>query len=141
MCMWASLVADSKESACTVGDPGSVPGLGRSPAVGNGYPFPYSCLKKSHRQRRLKSCSLWGCKESDPTEQLTPPLSDMPVCSVAESCLTFCNPMKCSPPGSSICGSFQARIMVWFAIPLSRRSSHPRDRTCVSCIGKQILYC
>ena len=133
--------SDIKESACNVGDPGSIPGLGRSPAVGNGYPLQYPCLKKSHGQRSLKSYSPWGCKELDPTEQLTLSLSDVPVCSVAESCLTFCNPMECSPPGSSFYGSFQARILVWFAIPFCRRSSHPRDPTCVSCIGKRILYC
>ena len=33
-----------KESICNVGDPGSIPGLGRSPGVGNGNPFQYSCL-------------------------------------------------------------------------------------------------
>ena len=60
---------------------------------------------------------------------------------VTQSFWTLRDPMECSPPGSSVYGSFQARILVWFAIPFSRRSSHPRDRTCVSCIGKQILYC
>ena len=36
-----------KESACNVGDPGSVPGSGRSPGEGNGYPLQYSCLEIS----------------------------------------------------------------------------------------------
>ena len=36
--------SDSKESACSAGDPGSIPGLGRSPR-GNGYPLQYSCLR------------------------------------------------------------------------------------------------
>ena len=36
--------SDGKESTCNVGDPGSVPGLGRSPGEGNGYPLQYSCL-------------------------------------------------------------------------------------------------
>ena len=36
-----------KESACNAGDPGSIPGSGRSPGEGNGYPLQYSCLKKS----------------------------------------------------------------------------------------------
>ena len=40
-------VSDSKESACNVGDPGSVPGSGRSPGEGNGYPLQYSCLEIS----------------------------------------------------------------------------------------------
>ena len=45
-------------------------------------------------------------------------------------------PTLCSPPGSSVHGISQARILEWVAIPLSRRSSQPRDRTCVSCIAR-----
>ena len=45
-----------------------------------------------------------------------------------------CNPMDCSPPGSSVHGIFQARILEWVAISSSRGSSQPRDRTWVSCI-------
>ena len=37
--------SDSKESACNAGDPGSIPGLGRSPGEGHGYPCQYSCLE------------------------------------------------------------------------------------------------
>ena len=37
--------SDSKESACNSGDPASIPGLGRSPEEGNGYPLHYSCLE------------------------------------------------------------------------------------------------
>ena len=39
--------SDGKESACKVGDPGSIPGLGRSPGEGNGNPLQYSCLQDS----------------------------------------------------------------------------------------------
>ena len=39
--------SDSKESACNVGDLGSIPGLGRSPGEGNGYPLQYSGLENS----------------------------------------------------------------------------------------------
>ena len=39
--------SDSKESACSAGDPGSIPGLGRSPGEGNGNPLQYSCLENS----------------------------------------------------------------------------------------------
>ena len=42
-----SLVADGKESACSAGDPGSIPWSGRSPGEGNGYPLQYSCLENS----------------------------------------------------------------------------------------------
>ena len=65
------------------------------------------------------------------------------ACSVAQSCLTLCNPMNCSPPGSSVHGIFQARILEQVAVSYSRDSFWPRDQThvfCVSCIGKQILY-
>ena len=54
---------------------------------------------------------------------------------VAQSCLTLCNPMDCSLPGSFVHGILQARILEWFAIPFSRGSSQPMDRTCVSCIA------
>ena len=48
----------------------------------------------------------------------------------------FETPMDCSPPGSSIHGVFQARILEWVPIPFSIGSSQPRDRTPVSCIGR-----
>ena len=51
---------------------------------------------------------------------------------VAQSCLTFCNHMDCSPPGSSVHGILQIRIVEWVAIPFSRGSSQPRDGTRVS---------
>ena len=53
-------------------------------------------------------------------------------------CPTFCDPVDCSPPGSSPRGILQARTLEWVAIPFSRQSSRPRDRTqvsCVSCFG------
>ena len=51
--------------------------------------------------------------------------------------------MGCSPPGSSVRGILQARILEWVAIPFSRGSSWPRSLThvsCVCCIGRRILY-
>ena len=51
-----------------------------------------------------------------------------------------CGPMDCGPPGSSVHGVFQARILEWVAISYCRGSSRPRNRTCLSCIGRQILY-
>ena len=50
------------------------------------------------------------------------------------------NSMDCSPPGSSVHGISQARIVEWAAISFSRGSSWTRNWTHVSCIGKQILY-
>ena len=45
---------------------------------------------------------------------------------------TLCNPMDCSPPGSSVCGISQARLPEWVATPFSRGSSWPRGWTRVS---------
>ena len=53
---------------------------------------------------------------------------------VAQSCPTLCDPMDCNLPGSSVHGIFQARILEWVAISFSRRSSWPRDWTCISCV-------
>ena len=63
------------------------------------------------------------------------------ICSVAQLCPTLCNPMHCSPPGSS--GIFQARRLECVATSYSRGSSWPRDGThisCISCIGRWVLY-
>ena len=54
---------------------------------------------------------------------------------VAQSCPTLGDPMNCSPPGSSLRGILQARVLEWVAISFSRRSSQPRDRTQVSRIA------
>ena len=57
------------------------------------------------------------------------------VSKVAQSCPTLCYPMDCSPPGSSVHGILQARILEWVAISFSRGSSQPGDRTQVSRIA------
>ena len=63
--------SDSKASAYNAEDPGSIPGLGRSPGEGNGNPLQYSCLENP-----MDGGAWWGYsprshKESDKTEQLT----------------------------------------------------------------------
>ena len=61
----------------------------------------------------------------------------------AQSCPTLRDPRDYSLPGFSVHGIFQARILEWVAISYSRGSSRLRDQThisCVSCIGRQILY-
>ena len=45
---------------------------------------------------------------------------------VAQLCLTFCSPIDCNPPGSSVLGILQPRILEWVAMPCSRASSQPR---------------
>ena len=62
--------SEVKVSACNVGDPGSIPGSGRSPGEGNGNPLQYSCLADP-MERSLVDYRPWGCKESDITERLT----------------------------------------------------------------------
>ena len=60
-----------------------------------------------------------------------------------QSCSTFCDPMDYGPPGFSVCGIFQARILELVAISSYRGSVQARDRTCVSCIscfGRWVLY-
>ena len=70
---WASLVAQMVKNLLAmwetwVGDPGSIPGLGRSPGGGHGNPFRYSCLENPHGQRSLAGYSPQGRKELDTTE-------------------------------------------------------------------------
>ena len=78
---------------------------------------------------------LWtihGVAESDTTEH---------ACTINMTMLVthhvqlFCDPMDCSPPGSSVHGILQERILEWVAISSSRGPSQPRDRTWVSCIA------
>ena len=54
---------------------------------------------------------------------------------VTKSCSTLATPWTVGPPGSSVHGIFQARILEWIAISFSRGSSQPRNQTQVSCIA------
>ena len=77
------------------------------------------------------------------------PLLCPQVCSLClhakslQQCLTLCNPIDSSLPGSSVHGISQARILEWDAMLSSRESSQPRDQnwvSYVSSIGKRVLY-
>ena len=57
---------EGKESTCNTGDPGLIPGSGRSPGGGNGNPLQYSCLEENPTDRGAYSAC--GYKESDMTE-------------------------------------------------------------------------
>ena len=57
------------------------------------------------------------------------------VCVYAQLCQTLCDPMDCSPPGSSVHVILQARMLEWVAMPSSRVSSQRWDWTCVSWIA------
>ena len=56
------LVAQMVESACNVGNPGSIAGWGRPPGEGNSNPFPYSCLENP-MDGEASAYSPWGRKE------------------------------------------------------------------------------
>ena len=58
---------------------------------------------------------------------------------VTQSYPTLCNPMDCSPLGSSVHGILQVRILEWVAMPFSRRSYQPRDQTQVSLIAGRLF--
>ena len=58
---------------------------------------------------------------------------------VAQSCVTLCNPMDCSPLSSSVHRILQARILEWVAILFSRGSSQSRNQTQVFCIAGRFL--
>ena len=68
--------SDGKESACSVGDPGSIPGLGRCPRGGCGDPLQYSCLENPMDRGAWQATVISrGHKELDTPEQLTLSLS------------------------------------------------------------------
>ena len=128
----------------------SIPGL--YPGVGNSNLLQYSCLKNSHGQRSLAGYRPWGYKELDTTEwPRTRDLYSQDDSSaslfscdkslsaggalVTKLYLTLLTPLDCSPPGSSVHGILQVRILEWVAISFSRGSSRSRNQTQVSCIA------
>ena len=73
---------------------------------------------------------LKKCVVTCPVAFLEEEIKNSCVCvRVTQSCLTLCHPVACSPPGTSVHGILQARILQWLAIPFSRGSSQLRDRT------------
>ena len=99
----------------------------------------------------VKSFTRWKLKELGLKPLIwTTALSSKRTCSVIKICSRMfrrwwwfscsvvsnsCNPMDCSPPGSSVHGISQARVLEWVATSFSRGSSRPRDQTQVSCIA------
>ena len=63
------------------------------------------------------------------------------VCLLAQSCVTLCDPMDCSQPGTYVHGILQAIILERVSISFSRGTSWPRDWTCVSCIAGRFFTC
>ena len=78
------------------------------------------------------SDSLWPCG----LQHARLPCSSLSPNMLSHSVLSrLCNPMDCSPPGSSVHRILQVRILEWVVMPSFRWSSQPRDRTQVSCIA------
>ena len=99
-----------KESACNAGDPrdtGSTPGIRKFPWSRKWQPTPVFLSEKSYGQRSLVGYS---------PDQIR---------SVVQSCPTLCELINCSPPGSSVHGILQARILKWFAFLLQGNLHDP----------------
>ena len=64
-------------------------------------------------------CSPWGCKELDMTGRLNNSTAAAAAAKALQSCLTLCDPMDSSPPGSTIPGILQARVLEGVAVAFS----------------------
>ena len=89
---------------------------------------------------KMQSCATWLIRAFLALISSGYSYLDVRVCLVVQSCLTLCDPINCSSPGSSVLGIFQVGILKQFAISSSRGSSQPKDGTCISCIDSWILY-
>ena len=143
---------------------GSFPGSWRCPGVENDCPLQYSCLENSmsrgawwatvHGATKSGTWlsdwahtwwfTLWICFRCT----LVCYQLYMCICICVhlhtrtkslQSWMTFCDPVDCSPPGPSVHGVLQARILEWIAISSSRGPSQLKDRTHVSCVGKHLF--
>ena len=107
--------SDGKESACNAEDPGSIPGLGRSPGEKDGYPLQYACLENPMDR---ESVSSWEKNYRKGMEWKVLAAAATAAVSL-QSRPTLCDPIDGSPPGSPVPGILQARILEWVAISFS----------------------
>ena len=122
---WAGSVV--KNSPTSAGDVSSIPGSGRSPGEGNGNPF------QMPRQRSLGAIVHGVAKESDTTYWLSHHHHQHLIRYENESRSVMSD--SCYSMDYTVHGILQARILEWVAIPFSRGSSQPRDRTHTSHIA------
>ena len=100
--------------------------------------IPFGRLDLGWSLESNKALSLWsGSTDSKILDKQTNAATA--AAKSLQSCPTLCNPRDSRPPGSPVPGILQARTLEWVAISFFRGSSQPRDRTCVSCIGRWIL--
>ena len=124
---------------CSV--PGSVlAAVGQAARVSTAFPELTVCWRDQLLHMTLlmwwdyhKGSSHMQLPQSHPMQWVEPCMC-VCVCVCVYSVASLCNPMDCSPPGSSIHGILQARILGWVAISFSR------GMFCISHIGRQILY-
>ena len=101
--------------------PGELPNPGIEPVSPESPAWQMDPLPLSHQ----------GCYTQD--------IMNAVLCLVAQLCLTLCDPMDCSLPGSSVHWILHAKIMEWVAMPSSRGFSSPRNRTQVSCTAARFF--
>ena len=91
------------------------------------------CYIKTNMRERRNTCSC-------PGPSLMPVICIcVCVCVCTQLCPILGSHMDCGPPGSSVHGILQARILEWVAMPSSRGSSPPRDQTCFSCMAGRFV--
>ena len=117
-------------NAGDIRDADLIPGSERSPGGGPNNPLQYSCLENPMDR------GAWRAVVHRVTQSQTrpKPLSTYVCTKLLQLCLTLHDSMNCSPPGFSVHGILQARILEWVVISFSRGSSQPRDQTQVSYI-------
>ena len=128
-----------KESACNAGNMGSIPGLGRSPGDGKGYPLQYSGLKNSIHG----VYSPWGRKGLDMTERLS---FSQPSCSSLSHPVMLGVPGTRSGSGLGTCGmnenSFaQVRVLSWTPGTPTGSTSRAVFQLSVSYVILCIMFC
>ena len=109
------------------------------PPLGGNPPFPsvHSGIGLLFIYRRSSNYVSWKSH----CAQLV--ITSSALCGCAQSCLTLCDPIDCSPPGSSVQWIFWAKTLEWVAISYSRGSSQARDWTHISRVsfsGRRMLY-
>ena len=143
----------------------SVPGLGRSHALWSSVPtcrnywvHALQLLKPEHLEPVLRNKGSHSNLHLENVQQWRPTAvkikflkkkhADIYItsaiysgCLVTQLCPAVCDPMDCGPPGSFVLSRIsQAKILEWVDILFSRGSSWPRDWTCISFLGRWLLY-
>ena len=134
-CMISRSVVSNSVTPMDCSPPGSsVHGISQA-RISEWVAIPFCRGSCQPRDRTYVSCIGRWILYQGATREVLSSANLLCVCKSLSCVWLFVTPMDCSPPGSSIHGIFQARILEWVAISFSRRSSWPRDGTRVSCIA------